>query len=158
MAHGKAAEKQPKKHPKHPKNTRKAIKTAVFRVFRLFFRLFLGCFTVSHSAPFSAVFRLFSMSGIWHLCRWPWRLQTYDIIGPVIFLRGNGHRPDQSHFLSPPKLVLEGALYSTSPPRIARYVLPPPFAVFQIWSCESIQSLLEFGMGGGCLSRLRRLF
>ena len=45
---------------------------------------------------------------------------------PCHFLRGNGHRPDLSHFLSPPKLALEGALYSTiSPQRIARYVLPP---------------------------------
>ena len=67
----KTAEKQ----PKHLKNSRKAVKTAVFRVFQLFFQLFFGCFTVTHSAPFSAVFRLFSMSGIWHLCRWPRRLQ-----------------------------------------------------------------------------------
>ena len=49
--------------------------SAVFRVFLLFFRVFLGCFTVTHSAPFSAVFRLFSMSGIWHVCRCPRRLQ-----------------------------------------------------------------------------------
>ena len=66
---GKTAE-TPEKHPK-------TVKTAVFRVFRLFFRLFFGCFTVTHSAPFSAVFRLFSMSGIWHLCRWPQRLQGH---------------------------------------------------------------------------------
>ena len=46
----------------------------------------------------------------------------------VILLRGNGHRPDKSHFLRPPKLVLEGAPYGTfpPPPQIARYVLPPP--------------------------------
>ena len=56
-------------------NTRKTVKTAVFWVFRLFARLFLGCLTGTHSAPFSAVFQLFSMSGIWHLCRWPQRLQ-----------------------------------------------------------------------------------
>ena len=31
----------------------------------MFFRLFFGCFALTHSAPFSAVFRLFSMSGIW---------------------------------------------------------------------------------------------
>ena len=45
----------------------------------------------------------------------------------VILLRGNGHRPDNSHFLRPPKLVLEGVLYGTFPPpkKIARYVLPP---------------------------------
>ena len=29
---------------------------------------------------------------------------------PVISLRGNRHRPDESHFLRPPQLVLEGAL------------------------------------------------
>ena len=47
-----------------------------FRVFGLFFRLFFGCLTASHSAPFSAVFgAVFGLSGIWHLCRWPQRLQ-----------------------------------------------------------------------------------
>ena len=35
---------------------------------------------------------------------------------PVIFLRRNRNRPDQSHFASSPKLVLEGAHYSTFPP------------------------------------------
>ena len=63
---------------------------------------------------------------------------TYDTIPPplcsrsVILLRGNGHRPDKSHFLRPPKVVLEGALYSTfpPPPKIARYVLPPPICEF----------------------------
>ena len=72
VGYGKTAEKQPEKHPKH---TKKTVKTAVFRVFRVFFRLFFGCFAVTHSAPFSAVFRLFSMSGIWHLYSWPQRLQ-----------------------------------------------------------------------------------
>ena len=40
----------------------------------------------------------------------------------VILLRGNGRRPDESHFLRPPKLVLEGALHGTFPPpkKIAR--------------------------------------
>ena len=57
---------------------------------------------------------------------------TYDtipppfVLRPVVFLRGNGHRPE-SHLLSPPKLVLEGALYSTFPPPIHRTIrLPPP--------------------------------
>ena len=68
--------KQPKNSRKNSRNTRKTVKIAVFRVFRMFFRLFFGCFTLTHSAPFSAVFRLLSMSGIWHLCRWPRRLQT----------------------------------------------------------------------------------
>ena len=35
---------------------------------------------------------------------------------PVVFLRGNRHRPVKSHFLGPPKLVLEAALYGTFPP------------------------------------------
>ena len=50
---------------------------------------------------------------------------------PCHFLRGNGHRPDQSHFLSSPKLVLEGALNGTfsSPPqnRTIRLPLHLPF-------------------------------
>ena len=52
---------------------------------------------------------------------------------PVIFLRGNGHRPDQSHCLSPPKLALEGALSSTLPypfPKSHDTVLPPPHLSF----------------------------
>ena len=76
MGHGKTAGKQ----PENTRNTRKTVKTAVFRVFRVFFRLFFGCFTVTHSAPFSAVFRLFSMSGIWHLCSWPRRLQPWNVL------------------------------------------------------------------------------
>ena len=70
----KPPKKQPEKQPKRPENSCFDCFSAVFRVFRLFFRLFFGGFTVTHSAPFSAVFRLFSMSGIWHLCRWPRRL------------------------------------------------------------------------------------
>ena len=71
-----------------------------------------------------------------------WTPPTYDTISPppcsgnVILLRGNGHRPDKSHFLRPPKLVLEGVLYGTffPPPKIARYVLPPPpFANSQLY-------------------------
>ena len=45
----------------------------------------------------------------------------------VILLTGNGHKPDKSHFLRPPKLGLEG-LYSTfSPPknRTIRFAPPP---------------------------------
>ena len=38
---------------------------------------------------------------------------------PVIFLRGNVHRPDESHSL----------LYSTFSPPQNCYVLPPPFAI-----------------------------
>ena len=64
--------------------------------------------------------------------KWFWTPPTYDTFCPpvcslhVILFGGNGHRPDKSHFLRPPKVVLEGVLYSTfSPPKIARYVLPP---------------------------------
>ena len=67
--------KQPKNSRENSRNTRKKAVLTVFRVFRLFSRLFFGCFTVTHSAPLSAVFRLFSMSGIWHLCSWPQRSQ-----------------------------------------------------------------------------------
>ena len=57
----------------------------------------------------------------------------------VILLRGNGHRPDKSHFLRPPKLVLEGVLYGAfSPPKIARYVLPPPFANSQLFGISGL--------------------
>ena len=64
---------------------------------------------------------------------------TYDTISPpplvtpCHFLRGIGHGPDQSHFLSPPKLILEGVLYGTSPPpqnRAIRFALPPPICRF----------------------------
>ena len=43
---------------------------------------------------------------------------------PVIFLRGNGHRPDKSHILGPPKLGLEGVLYSTFPPHRTMHFAP----------------------------------
>ena len=48
---------------------------------------------------------------------------------PVIFLRGNARRPDQSHFLRPPKLVVEGALHSTfsTPKTRTMHFLPPHF-------------------------------
>ena len=61
----------------HPKNSQRSSrntrKTALLTVFPAVFRLFFGCFTGTlpgtHSAPFSAVFRLFSRSGVWTLCR-----------------------------------------------------------------------------------------
>ena len=52
----KTAEKQLEEQPKHPKNSQNS------------------CFS-GVSAFLPAVFRLFSMLGIWHLCRWPRRLQ-----------------------------------------------------------------------------------
>ena len=63
---GKTAEKQ-----KNSRNTRKTAVLTVFRVFRLFFQLFFGCLTGTHSAPFLAVFRLCSMSGIYCKHRQP---------------------------------------------------------------------------------------
>ena len=64
--------KQPKKQPEKLRNTQKTVKTAVFSgVFQVFFRLFFGRLT---GTP-RDLLRLFSMSGIWHLCRWPQRLQ-----------------------------------------------------------------------------------
>ena len=50
---------------------------------------------------------------------------------PVVFLRGNRHRPGKSHFLRPPKLVLEGALYGTfSPPPESHDTFCPPISRF----------------------------
>ena len=68
---------------------------------------------------------------------------TYDTIPPplcsrnVILLRENGHRPDKSHFLRPPKLGLKGALYSTfsPPPPKSHDTFPPPFANSQKLLC-----------------------
>ena len=78
----------------------------------------------------------------------------YDTISPplcsrnVILFRGNGHRPDKSHFLRPPKLVLEGVLYGTfPPPKIARYVLPrPPLANSQLLAGTKWTILVHFGL------------
>ena len=67
------AVKQPKNSRKNSRNTRK---TAVLTLFRLVFRLFFRLLYRDPLGTFSAVFRLFSMSGIWHLCRWPQSLQA----------------------------------------------------------------------------------
>ena len=49
----------------------------------------------------------------------------------VILLRGNGHRPDKSHFLRLPKLVLEGVLYGTfSLPQNRTIRFAPPLCEF----------------------------
>ena len=51
---------------------------------------------------------------------------------PVVFLRGNRHRPGKSHFLRPPKLVLEGALCVRFPrPQNRTMRFAPPLAAFQ---------------------------
>ena len=70
----------------------------------------------------------------------------------VILLRGNGHRPDKSHFLRPPKLVLEGVLYGTFPP-------PPPKShdTFCPALCEfPMDGTLERKTREGCHCRFRR--
>ena len=69
--------KQPKNSRKNSQNTRKTAEKQSKQLFFGCFGCFSGCFTVTHSAPLSGVFRLFSLSGIWHLCRWPWRLQFW---------------------------------------------------------------------------------
>ena len=67
----------------------------------------------------------------------------------VVLLRGNRRRPGKSHFLRPPKLVLEGALYGMfSPPKIARYVLPPPLAAFQVLVLNTRHWVNGVGRGG----------
>ena len=61
---------------------------------------------------------------------------TYDTFSPlvcsrpVIFLRGNGHRPDKFHFLRPPKLALESALYSKFSPKKKSHDTFPPHLTF----------------------------
>ena len=76
--------KQPKNSRKNSRNTRKNCQNGCFSgVSALFFRLFFGCLTVTRSAPFSAVFRLFPMSGIWHLCSWPQRSQPCVLVPDV---------------------------------------------------------------------------
>ena len=56
--------KQPKNSRKNSRNTRKTDVMTVSAVFRLFFGCFTGTLSGTHSAPFAAVFQLFSMSGI----------------------------------------------------------------------------------------------
>ena len=65
---------------------------------------------------------------------------------PCHFLRGNEHRPDESHFLRPPKLVWRGRSIVPSPlplQKIARYVspAPPPFEIPQLYlgCCDFFQ-------------------
>ena len=52
----------------------------------------------------------------------------------VILLRGNGHRPDKSRFVRPPRLVLEGCFMVRFPPknRTIRFAPPPPLRI-SIW-------------------------
>ena len=84
-------EKQPKTAPSGSrwssrKTAGKTAETPEKQLFWLFFRLFFGCFGCFPAVlpwPTRHPFRLFSMSGIWHLCRWPRRSQ----------LKTAAHRP-----------------------------------------------------------------
>ena len=78
----------------------------------------------------------------------------HDTIPPpfihALSFGGNGHRPDKSHFLRPPKVVLEGALYGTFPPPppknwTRRFVAPFAISKFR----EGRGSLERFGREGG---------
>ena len=67
----------------------------------------------------------------------------------VIFFGGNGHRPDKSHFLRPPKLILEGALYSTSPPPKSHHMFcPPPHLWFPKLLSVGMHKLTRSGLNG----------
>ena len=59
------------------KNSRNTLKTAVLTVSAVFwfFSCFTGTLPGTHSAPFLGCFLAASMSGMWHLCSWPLRLQ-----------------------------------------------------------------------------------
>ena len=51
----------------------------------------------------------------------------------VIFFGGNGHTQDKSQFLRPPRVALEGALYSTfSPPPKSHDTFCPPICDSQL--------------------------
>ena len=67
----------------------------------------------------------------------------------VIFFGRNGHRPDKSHFLRPPKVFLEGGgtqkYVPPPPPIIARYVSPPLYDFPSLVSELLFQGFLGFG-------------
>ena len=65
--------KQPKNSRKNSRNTRKTVKTAVFpAVFRLFDRDPLG-------TSFGCFSGCFQCRALWHLCRWPQRLEPKSL-------------------------------------------------------------------------------
>ena len=83
VGHGKQP-KNSRKNSWNTRNSRKAVKTAVFSaVFPAVFRL-LYCDPLG--TLFGHPFRLFSMSGIWHLCRWPRRLQALAVFSMGVLL------------------------------------------------------------------------
>ena len=63
---------------KQPKNSRNSRKTAGFRFFLAVFSAVLPALCSGPTRHrFLAAFLLFSMSGTWHPCRWPQRLQGH---------------------------------------------------------------------------------
>ena len=77
----------------------------------------------------------------------------------VILLRVNSHRPCKSHFLRPPKLVLEGSLYGTfSPPQNRTIRFAPPLAAHQLFYKGPISPIISVfirtraGKEGGALT------
>ena len=85
VGHNKTAETQPEEQPKHPKKQSK-------QLFFGYFGCFAGCFSAVLPRPHRHPFRLFSVSGIWHLCRWPQRLQ----IQKYFAIWASKFRPDSS--------------------------------------------------------------
>ena len=69
--------KVPAKQPKNSRKNTRSVQNSCFSAVWLPVRLFFGCFPGTllggHSAPFSAVFRLFSRSGVRGLCSWSGR-------------------------------------------------------------------------------------
>ena len=80
-----------------------------------------------------------------------WRLS-------VISLKRKRHRPDQSQFLRPPKVVLDSTLCSTfpPPPNSRRYVLPPPQPLPNLKGL-GIRPLVSASRGLGHLTAPERL-
>ena len=59
---------------------------------------------------------------------------------PVVFLRGNRHRPDESHLLRPPKLGLEGALYPCFACQHLGMLFPNPNFYFYLATSKNAQN------------------
>ena len=79
----------------------------------------------------------------------------------VILLRGNGDRPGKSHSLRPPKLGLEGALYSTSPPpkkSNGTFCPPPPLRISYWFWFPSLAAWVLLKGWQPCTFRMCTLF
>ena len=82
VGHGKTAGKTARKTAETPEKQPKSSQNSCFSgVLAVFFRLFFpAVFRLFYRDPLGALFGCFSavfnVSGIWHLCRWPRRLQN----------------------------------------------------------------------------------